>query len=192
MICRICDTILGHQPFGRLVEQDDFRLQHHGARDRQHLLLAARQCAAGLIAALAQHRKEFEHLLEQRSFTLFGYAAAVEPGAQVFHHGEQAEDAAIFRHVTDAEPRQLVRRHSGDGMTLEQNLAAARLHQTHDGLQCRTFANAVAAEQADHLAGPNLKRDAVQDMALAVISVHVRDLDERLRADGGQGAHVLR
>src|SRR5476651_2128845 len=42
-----------HQPFGRLVEQDDLGLQHHGARNRQHLLLAARQRAAGLALALA-------------------------------------------------------------------------------------------------------------------------------------------
>src|SRR5215213_4386423 len=46
-----------HQPFGRLVEQDELRLQHHGARDGQHLLLAARQRAAGLVAPLTQHRK---------------------------------------------------------------------------------------------------------------------------------------
>src|ERR1051326_5123402 len=30
-----------HQPFGRLVEQDDLGLQHHGPRDGEHLLLAA-------------------------------------------------------------------------------------------------------------------------------------------------------
>src|SRR4051812_36137599 len=30
-----------HQPFGRLVEQDNLRLQHHGTRDGEHLLLAA-------------------------------------------------------------------------------------------------------------------------------------------------------
>ena len=44
-----------HQSFRRLVEQDDLGLQHHGARDRQHLLLAARERAAGLVASLGQH-----------------------------------------------------------------------------------------------------------------------------------------
>src|SRR5258708_4130940 len=28
-----------HQPFGRLVEQDDLGFEHHGARDGEHLLL---------------------------------------------------------------------------------------------------------------------------------------------------------
>ena len=54
-----------HQPFGRLVEQDDLGLEHHGAGDRQHLLLAARQRAAGLVAPLGQHREIGEHLVEQ-------------------------------------------------------------------------------------------------------------------------------
>src|SRR6478735_3041634 len=30
-----------HQPLGRLVEQDDLGLEHHGAGDGEHLLLAA-------------------------------------------------------------------------------------------------------------------------------------------------------
>ena len=122
---------------------------------------------------------------------VLGHAVAVEPGAQVFHHREQAEDAAVLRHVADAEPRQLVRRQAGDGVAVEQHRAVARLHQAHDGLERRAFADAVAAEQADHLAGADGERDAVQDVALAVIGVHVLDQDERLGAVGG-GAHVLR
>ena len=99
-----------HQAFGRLVEQDDLRLQHHGAGDGEHLLLAARQRAAGLAAALRQHRKIGKDLVEQRLTLVFGDPVAVEAGAQVFHHGEQAEDAAVFRHIGDAQARQLVRR----------------------------------------------------------------------------------
>ena len=74
-----------HQAFGWLVEQDDLGLQHHGAGDRQHLLLAARQRAAGLIAPLGQHRKIGEYLVEQRPLFFFRYAVAVEPDAQVLH-----------------------------------------------------------------------------------------------------------
>src|SRR6478672_734153 len=51
-----------HQPFGRLVKQDDLGLEHHGPRNGEHLLLAARQRAAGLIAPLAEHREIVEHL----------------------------------------------------------------------------------------------------------------------------------
>src|SRR6476469_3759984 len=45
-----------HQTFGRLVQQDDLRLQHHHAGDGQHLLLTARERAAGLRAPLAEAR----------------------------------------------------------------------------------------------------------------------------------------
>src|SRR5271170_7593063 len=41
-----------HQPFGRLVEQDDLGFQHHRAGNRQHLLLAARQGSTALVATL--------------------------------------------------------------------------------------------------------------------------------------------
>src|SRR4029078_3642496 len=53
-----------HQPFGRLIEQNDLRLEHHRTRDRKHLLLTTRQRAAGLVATLAQHRKIVEHFVE--------------------------------------------------------------------------------------------------------------------------------
>src|SRR5690606_20059624 len=41
----------------RLVEHDQFRLAHQAAADGDHLLLAARQGAGGLSAALGQTRK---------------------------------------------------------------------------------------------------------------------------------------
>ena len=47
----------GHQALGRLVEEDDLGLQHHRPGDGQHLLLTARQRAAGLVAPLPQNRE---------------------------------------------------------------------------------------------------------------------------------------
>ncbi len=84
-----------------------------------------------------------------------------------------------------------MRGHAGDRVALEQDLALAWRHQPHDGFQRRRFADAVAAEQSNHFAGANRERDAVQDVALAVIGVNILDQDERLGA-GGCGAHVLR
>ena len=193
-----------HQAFGRLVEQDDFRLQHHGPRDGEHLLLAARQRAAGLAAPLRQHRKEREHLVEQAAALFFGHAVAVEAGAQVLHHREQAEDAAVLRHIADAAARELVRRQAGDGAALEPDRTAARAHQPHDRFQRGALADAVAAEQTDHLARRDSERNAMQNMALAVIRVHLVERDKRRCARDGRigrqtvrqvvrhGAHVLR
>ena len=66
----------------------------------------------------------------------------------------------------------------------EQHRALARPHQAHDGLERRRLADAVAAEQADDLAGADLQRDAMQDVALAVIGVQALDPDQRLGAVG--------
>src|SRR5580704_4050855 len=51
------------QPLGRLVEQQQLRIAHQRAGDRQHLLLATRQHAAAPVANLGQVGKQREHLL---------------------------------------------------------------------------------------------------------------------------------
>jgi hypothetical protein len=65
------------------------------------------------------------------------------------------------------------------------------MDETHDRLQRRALADAVAPEQAHDLAALHVERDAVQDMALAVIGVHVLDRDEGLHGRGIR-RHVLR
>jgi hypothetical protein len=65
------------------------------------------------------------------------------------------------------------------------------MDEAHDGLERGALADAVAAEQPDHLPAPDLERDAVQDVALAIIGVHVLDRDEGLAGCLG-GGHVLR
>ena len=180
-----------HQSFGRLVQQDDLGLQHHGAGDGQHLLLAARQRATGLRATLGETREIGEGLVQQLLLLLLGDAVAIEAGAQVLHHSEQLEDAPVLRHVTDAEAGELVRRHACDGLALEQDFALARIDQPHDGLERGALADAVAAQQPDHLAGTDLQRDAVQDVALAVEGVDVLDGHEGLHRCLRR-THVLR
>src|SRR5271157_970210 len=83
----------------------------------------------------------------------------------------------------------------------EPHRSLARTNKSHDGLERRAFAHAVAAEQADHLAGRDVERHAVKDMALAVIGVHVLDTNERRgtfsqsalsQSAWSYGAHVFR
>jgi hypothetical protein len=84
--------------------------------------------------AWPRRRKEREHLIQQTLPLLLGDAVAVEAGAQILHDRQQTEDAAVFRHVADAQPRQFMRRQSGNGVAIEQHGAVAWLHQAHDGL----------------------------------------------------------
>ena len=55
----------------------------------------------------------------------------------------------------------------------------------------RALADAVATEQADHLALADRQGDAVQDVALAVEGVHLLDCDEGF-VGGRRRVHVLR
>ena len=58
---------------------------------------------------------------------------------------------------------------------LKRMLPTAR-HVAHDRLDRRRAAGAVAAEKADDLAFADAERDALQDVALAVVRVEVVDL----------------
>src|SRR5947209_9537853 len=62
----------GHQTLGRLVEEDDLGLEHHRPRDREHLLLAARERATRLVAPLPQHREAPVDLREQGVAKVYG------------------------------------------------------------------------------------------------------------------------
>jgi hypothetical protein len=119
-----------------------------------------------------------------------GDAGPVEAGAPILHHREQAEDAAILRHVADAALGELVRGESRDGPALKRDRALPWPHQAHDGLQRRALADAVASQQAHDLTLADGKRDPVQDVTLAVVGVDAVDGDER----GGsvRRGHVLR
>jgi hypothetical protein len=116
---------------------------------------------------------------------------AVEAGAQVLQNRQEREDPPILGHVADAVPRHAMRRHLRDRPALEQHAAPGRMNEAHDGLERRALADAVAPEQAYHLAGPDLERDTVQDVALAVVGVDVLDLEEGLPERIAR-AHVLR
>jgi len=70
MICRIWETC-AHQTFCRLIQQNDFGLEHHRARDREHLLLATRQGATRLVAPLGQHREILVDLFQELLFSGF-------------------------------------------------------------------------------------------------------------------------
>src|SRR5205807_9515952 len=47
-----------------LADDHDFRVDHEAARDREHLLLAARECPSALPPALLEARKERIHPLQ--------------------------------------------------------------------------------------------------------------------------------
>src|SRR5678816_1822493 len=109
------------QALGGLVEDQEARLGHERAADRQHLLLAARELVAHVRAPLVKTREQ----LEDAGDALGGRAPAPSPGvgavaggiagrrpgarplegAQVLLDREVGEDLPALGHETQAAPR---------------------------------------------------------------------------------------
>src|SRR5262245_8598222 len=131
-----------------------------------------------------------KRLIEQFLLFRVGYALAVEAGAQVLHYGQESEDAAVLRHIPDAETSELVRGQSGDWLSAKPDAAFGWAHKAHDGFQRGAFADAITPEQPDHLARADVQRHTVQDVTLAVVGVQILHRDQRQTMGGG--VHVLR
>ena len=88
--------------FGRLVENQQRRLEHQRPPDRQLLLLPARQVAALPSQHLLEHRKQLE---DPRRNGPRPVLANAEPEAKILLDGQLRKNVAALRHVADAEPR---------------------------------------------------------------------------------------
>ena len=86
------------QAFERLVHQQQRRVAHQRAADRQHLLLAARQLVAAVAPPLGQRREEIVDPC--RASSAPGRCAT----GRFSSHGQRREDLALLRHEADAEP----------------------------------------------------------------------------------------
>src|SRR5215471_1357899 len=87
---------LRRQALRRLVHQEHARVRHQGAPDREHLLLAARERAGDLLAALAQPREKLGDRIERPQARP---AVGLSPGhGQVLAYGQAAKDAPALRH----------------------------------------------------------------------------------------------
>ena len=153
---------------GRLVRQQDRRLVDQRARDRDALLLAARQLVRVVVHALAE-ADDLEHFL--RALVPLGglhlvRAAVVEqrqldvverrrPRQQV----EPLEDEAD---LLVADDRQLVLRHPGDVLAVEEVLPARRPIQAPDDVHEGRLAGSRRARDADELAAVDVERRAAQ------------------------------
>ena len=101
------------EPLERLIQQQEPRVGHQGARDGEHLLLAARELVALVRAPLGEAREELEHLGQIPG-------ARLRRDREVFLHGERGEDLALLRDPADAEARAAMRRKACDRLAVPQ------------------------------------------------------------------------
>ena len=163
------------EPERRLVEQEQPRLRHHRASERQHLLLAARKSPCALRTPLVEQREGLEHAGE---IPLRRAAFRPRPEAQIVEHRQRGEGAAPFGHVGDAATSHRLRCAVKDPAAFEDHLAR-RSHEARDRTQRGRLAGAVRAENRDEVAVFDAQVDAVERPRLAVARLDVSKLKER-------------
>ena len=161
-----------------LVDQEDFRRQHQRAAERHHLLLAARQAAGKLAAALGEAGKGLvtdRHVARE----LAARGATVGAEQQVLLDRQFRKQPASLRHQCNAEIDDLFRGAADqvvvDAVDLGDDAAGARPDHAHDAFHQRRLAVAVGAEQHHGLAAADLEGDVVDHAHRAVGGVNAGD-----------------
>ena len=149
------------------VEQDERRVDGHGARDLRAAAFTARKLDAEALADLLQ-----AELLDQRFDALglillriFGH---FEHGAEVVLDRQAAENRRFLRQIAHAHLRALVDRFVGQLgdlslVVFQKNASFVGLDESHDHIEGRGLARSVGAEQSDDLALIDVDRDVIDD-----------------------------
>ena len=116
---------------------------------------------------MLEHREQLEQFLRDRCVArLVG-----EAHSQVLFDAEPAEDLAPLRHIADALANALVRRVAGDVAAVEPDRSGLHRDDTHQALEQRRLADAVASEDHRHLALRGFEADLAQDVRAAVVLI---------------------
>ena len=115
----------------RLVEQQHARPQHQRARERDALLLPARQLI-GLAPRELGHVDQLERLADPLGALLLAELVVLEPERDVLRHVEVREQRVALEHRVDVA---LMRGHARDVAPVEQDAPAGRALEAGDHAQ---------------------------------------------------------
>ena len=178
------------------IQQQDLRLAHEPAREREPLLLAAGELGrrACLKSAHAHHVQCAQHLVLDLSRGVFAVARDLERKGDVLEHRHVRPDRVGLEHHADAA---VARRHMdalvGVAYDLvgDDDFSGLRTLKAGEAAQRRGLAAAGGAEQRDQLAGADAERDAVDR-----VHNHVAGRDEGLpqifNGEHGVGQFLIR
>src|SRR5690606_33573813 len=153
----------GRQALGGLVAQQQAGAGPQDARQREHLLLAARQLRPGEFAPLAQPGERLVDPFQRPR-------VRSHDGRQneVLLHRQRGEDASVVRDVAEAATAALVRAQGADVVPEEPHCSGGPLVEAHDAAQERRLARAVAADERDDLALAHVQGHITQGLRFAV------------------------
>ncbi len=168
----------------RLIEQQQARPSDQRPGDGQHLLFAAAQRPAELVAPRRHPGQPGVDLLDVAAVVARIRRPRGNCREQVLVHRQAREDAPAFGHRENAEPGDGVGGKRVDAPALERNLAGTGPHQPGDEFQQRRFARAVRAQQAHGFPLAHRKRNLFECAQPAVFGGYIRYFEK--------AAHVLR
>ena len=143
---------------GRLVEEDELRVVHERAREREALLHAAGQ-RARLHVLQVEQLDVAEQLVHARVGAGAGDAVDAGEEAEVLLDGEIRVERERLRHVAGLALDALALR--ADVAAGDDGTAAGRLKEPAQHLDRRRLAGAVRAEKAEDLAARDAQRERV-------------------------------
>ena len=166
----------------RLVENEQLGLGHQTAADGEHLLLAARQRAGALRAALEKAREDGEHARAVLRAARGGAAVAAE--IEILAHRQVGEHPPPFRHLDEPARDDCRRLLVLDRFAVEADRAGTRAHDAGNRPVERRLADPVGAEHGDDLARLNDEVDAAQYFGFAVAGAQAVDGKQRVSGHG--------
>jgi len=169
--------------FGRLVHDQQARIEQQRPSDGEHLLLATRQLRPTVLLALRQPREHVVDALDGPApLAASGTATAARGEPQMFVDGQRRPDAAALRHVGDAAAGDEVGGEAEDLLAAEADAAAGR-HQPGDGVAQGSLAHAVTPHHGQH-ALRQLERHRLQRVRTAIVDVQLLDPERGILLSG--------
>ena len=157
------------ESLGRLVHHQQARVEQQRARDREHLLLAARELAAAARMPFLESRKRVVDALARPPAA---GAALAQP--QVLVHGERRPQAPSLGDVPDAVVRDPARTQACQLVAFELDGSARDRHEPHESVAQGGLAHPVAADDGDDPVR-EIEVDPLQRVGLAVVHVQPPD-----------------
>ena len=172
---------LPHQHRGKphrgLVQKQQARALQQGARDRQHLLLAAGELAGGKRTSAIQRGEPLQLRLDA--------VAEVAPGVhlggdlQVLLDRHALQDPASLGDEHCAGARHLVGGELGQRLPVEQDFAGGGPEEAGDGVERAALPSAVRANQGRDLSPPHGERHTADRVHVSVEHVQPARLEQR-------------
>ena len=165
---------------GDLVAEQGQRLHREGARDRDALLLAARELV-GIAVELVLEADAVEHPARHRlGFGLGGLLHHRLAQHHVLARRQMREEVEALEDHPDLEPQRLERDLVGQerGAGDVDRARVDRLEAVHAAQQGR-LAGAALADDGDHLGPGDVEIDALEDLVVAVALADLSDFYER-------------